>query len=604
MSDFRALRYNDGYLPLEDFGLIGDGTTAALVGRDGSIQWLCLPRFDSDPVLCGILDARKGGHFTVAPDDVREARQYYEPDTAVLVTEMRTPTVLVKITDALALRQGAALTEDVAAGRCELLRQVEVLSGETDVKVELEVRGGARLAPSGGGFTVRCARWPDLDLHLMASPALSAMPGRVPLKAGEALRLSLRWSRGTHRYQALQVPELLETTMAGWRRWVQHIEYDGPRKDAVLRSAITLKLMDYTANGSIIAAPTSSLPEAIGGPRNWDYRYAWIRDAAFAVYALRRVGLSHESAAFLGWVLDAVEAEEHPRVLYTIDGRNPPPEVEDRELEGYRRSRPVRWGNGAADQRQNDVFGEILDCAYQWARWGGEIDAPLWARLKFFIESARRSWRKPDHGIWEVRTAERLFTYSAALCQVALDRGARMCELFRLEGDGAAWRKEADRIRDAILEMSWDETQQALTEHLGGPGGLDASLLSLPLRRVIPADHPRMLATTDAIAKRLSAGDGLLFRYIPEESPDGLEGHEGAFLLCSFWLVDNLTYQGRLEEALDLYGSLCDRGGALGLLPEQIEPGTGAFLGNYPQAFSHIGVISSGVNLMRRLNER
>jgi GH15 family glucan-1,4-alpha-glucosidase len=327
-----------------------------------------------------------------------------------------------------------------------------------------------------------------------------------------------------------------------------------------------------------------------------------VRDAAFSVYALRRIGLVHEAAGFLGWVLDAAEKGGRPRVLYDLDGKQPPPEREDSELEGYRRSKPVRWGNAAAEQLQHDVYGEILDCAYQWAAHGNIIDEKLWARLRSRVEAASQEWNTPDRGIWEVKTLGRPFTYSAALCQVALDRGARLAERYRLPGDYKGWREAAEKIKQAILEKSWDPEVKALTEHLGR-GGLDASLLSLPLRRVIPADDPRMVATAAAIQERLGAGSGLLYRYLPRESPDGLPGHEGAFLLCSFWLVDNLALQGRLEAAMELYDSLCARAGELGLLPEQIDPGSGTFLGNYPQAFSHIGLISSGVNLSRLITK-
>jgi len=276
--------------------------------------------------------------------------------------------------------------------------------------------------------------------------------------------------------------------------------------------------------------------------------------------------------------------------------------LRDTVLESYRRSAPVRWGNAAADQQQHDVYGEILDCAYQWAARGGEITPELWTQLRTLIEAAREEWNCPDQGIWEVRTAGRRFTYSAALCQVALDRGVRLAERFALLGDAQGWRATAAHIQQTILDRAWDSQVASLTKHLGG-GGLDASLLSLPLRRVIAADHPKMVATTAAISKRLGAGNRLLYRYLPDESPDGLSGHEGAFLLCSFWLVDYLAKQGRLVEATDLYDSLCARANPLGLLPEQIDPTSGLFLGNYPQAFSHVGLISSGVNLARLLRQ-
>lgn len=381
------------------------------------------------------------------------------------------------------------------------------------------------------------------------------------------------------------------------------IDYAGPQAPLVRRSVMVLKLLDHFENGAIVAAPTSSLPEAIGGSRNWDYRFVWIRDAAFSVYAFHRVGMAREASAFLGWVLDAIDRHGRPKVLYDLDGKAPPSEHVGEDLEGYRRSHPVRWGNAAYEQHQHDVYGEIVDCAYQWSRHDGVIDPMLWHKLQALIEAARREWRTPDHGIWEVRTAGRPFTYSAALCQVALDRGARLAEQFNLPGDARGWRSTADEIRDAILKEAWSDTLHSLTEHLGG-GALDASLLALPLRRVIPADDSRMVATTEAVVKHLGAGHGLLYRYIPDDSPDGLPGHEGAFLMCSFWLVDNLAKQGRLEEAMDLYDSLCARAGSLGLLPEQIDPTSGTFLGNYPQAFSHIGLISSGINLARLMQQR
>ncbi|HUF83434.1 MAG TPA: glycoside hydrolase family 15 protein [Acidimicrobiia bacterium] len=597
-AGFAPVRAIDGYLPLEDHGLVGDGTTAALVGRDGAVSWLCVPRFDADPLFCRILDAGRGGAFTIAPEGLVESRQRYEPDTGVLVTELRGETGLVRVTDALTLRSGAALHEDVPAGRSELLRRVEAVEGPAQLRVEIEPYGGADVSPRAEGLELRCRARPDLDLEVDATRKLDGPRSVHRLERGDRMYVVLRWSRGPRRLIHRDPEESLRNTVAAWREWVRCFEYAGPQEELVRRSAITLKLLDHVENGAILAAPTSSLPEAIGGPRNWDYRYAWVRDAAFSVYALRRIGLTDEARRFLAWVLDASSHGGRPRVLYDLDGQPAPPEREDGELEGYRRSRPVRWGNAASDQRQHDVYGEILDCAYQWSASGAEIDQSLWRRLSEMVDAAGREWHEPDRGIWEVRTPGRPFTYSAALCQVALDRGARLSDRHGLPGDPAGWRKRAAEIVETILDAAWDDEQGSLTEHLGG-GGLDASLLALSLRRVVPADHPRMVATVDAVADRLSPGDGLLYRYLPGESPDGLPGHEGAFLLCSFWLVDNLASQGRVDEAGELYDSLCARAGPLGLLPEQIDPSTDAYLGNYPQAFSHVGLVSSGYNLSR-----
>jgi alpha,alpha-trehalase len=598
MTSFAPLRPVKGYFPLEDYGLIGDGTTAALVGRDGSVDWLCLPRFDSPPLFMRILDVSRGGAFKITVDDFVESRHYYEDETAVLVTELRGKTGLVRITDALGLSPDAELIHDVRSSRSELVRSVEVLDGSVSLQVHVDPYGGAVAEREGEALRLRCHERPALDLLIASTKRLDGLKSTLALRQGERCCIALRWN-GWSAGERVEDDERMASTRGAWRKWMDRLRYSGPQEALVRRSAITLKLLDHFENGAIVAAPTSSLPEAIGGPRNWDYRYTWIRDAAFSVYAFNRIGMEREAAGFLRWVLDAVDSGDRPRVLYDLDRTLPPPEREDDKLEGYRGSRPVRWGNAAADQRQHDVFGEILDCAYQWAAHHGSIDEALWGKLHEFVEMAGREWRQPDHGIWEVRVPGRVFTYSAALCHVALTRGAILAERHGLPGDITAWRAEAARIKEAVLEESWSEKLNSMTEHVGTEGGLDASLLSLPLRRVLPADHPRMVATTEAVARHLGAGDGLLYRYDPDESPDGLAGHEGAFLLCSFWLVDNLARQGRTEEAATLYDSLCARANPVGLLPEQIDPGSGAFLGNFPQAFSHVGLISSGINLAR-----
>jgi GH15 family glucan-1,4-alpha-glucosidase len=469
-----------------------------------------------------------------------------------------------------------------------------VLAGSARIDVRVEPRGGALAHPAFSGLEARVSSRPDLRLHLRANRPLTGLQSVHALAEGDRLDLVLSWGR-FHRHHRFDGDAMLQETAGAWRRWMTNFRYDGPQEPMVRRAAITLKLCDHWANGSLVAAPTSSLPAPVGGIRNWDYRYAWIRDAAFAVFALRRIGFANEADAFLGWVLDAFEQSQWPRIMYTLAGGPVPEEWEDTQLAGYRNSAPVRWGNGAADQRQHDVYGEVLDCADQWVRGGGQLEPTLWSRLAGLAEEAERAWRQPDQGIWEIRSEGRVFTYSAAL---ALDRAAAIAERLSLPGPVAHWRSAAATIRTAVLEEAWDEDAKTLCEHLGG-GGVDASLLALPLRHVVPANHPRMVATTRAIVDRLGAGGGLLYRYRHDDSPDGISGDEGAFLLCSFWLVDNLVGQGRLDEAEEVYASLCARASPLGLLSEQIDPSTGEFIGNFPQAFSHIGVIASGVTLAR-----
>jgi GH15 family glucan-1,4-alpha-glucosidase len=333
------------------------------------------------------------------------------------------------------------------------------------------------------------------------------------------LDLVLSWGR-IHRHHPLDVEARLSETVDAWQRWMTGFHYNGPEPAMVRRAAITLKLCDHWTNGSLVAAPTSSLPAPVGGIRNWDYRYTWIRDAAFAVFALRRIGFVNEADAFLGWVLDAFERSRTARIMYTLDGNPVPDEWEDSELEGYRRSAPVRWGNGAADQRQHDVYGEVLDCADQWVKLGGRLDPVLWEGLSGIADTASKAWREPDQGIWEVRSSGRIFTYSAAMCQVALDRAAAIADRIGLTGSVARWRSEAADLRDTILTRAWNEDAKTLSEHLDGGDSVDASLLALPLRGVIPADHPKKIATTAAIMDRLSAGDGLLYRYRHDKSPE------------------------------------------------------------------------------------
>ena len=605
----RPLTRLDGHLPIEDHGLIGDGATCALVGRDGSIPWLCLPDFDSRPFLAGLLDAERGGSLTVAPAELRASAQRYLGDTGVLVTELHGPDGVLEVTDCLTLRTGADLGELVPSGRGELLRLARVVSGTVEVDVRLRPLDPVQVTREAGGWRVHWPARADLPLALWCSHGLDvardgSIGGRVTLSAGEQLTVALHWSGSTRILHRTDPAQLVDRTVDAWQRWAGRLDYQGPQRDLVRRSAVTLKLLDHAPTGAIMAAATSSLPEALGGERNWDYRYTWVRDAAFSTYALRRIGMTSESESFLAWTLANAEREGGVGIMYALDGRPPSTEWQDVSLAGYRGSGPVRWGNGAAGQHQHDVYGELLDVAWQWVRSGGRVDEYLWALLTRLTEQAVERWATPDHGIWEIRDTGRPFTYSVALCSVAVDRALRIAEQCRLPHPRERWRAELDRMRTALLDRAWDPDRQTFTEHLAdaqgdGRGGLDGSLLALPLRRVVAADDPRMVATTEAVRRELDAGDGLLYRYLHTESPDGLEGQEGAFLLCSFWLVDNLTGQGRLEEAHDLYDRLCARASETGLLAEEVDPGTGAFLGNFPQAFSHVGVISSGWALAR-----
>jgi alpha,alpha-trehalase len=471
------------------------------------------------------------------------------------------------------------------------------VEGRVRVEVAFAPRGRCHARPRGHGVQVVMHERFELDLQLSSSLPLEGLRATFELGQGERAHFMLRWKGGHFYHHPKEPHEQVESTARAWRAWARCITYEGPRKDLVRRSAITIKLLDNFENGAVIAAPTTSLPEWIGADLNWDYRYVWIRDAAFSVYALTRIGLTSEAGAFLGWVLDQVERHTKPKLLYTVLGDDPEPEWEDPTLEGYRRSPPVRFGNGAADQRQDDVYGEIIDCAYQWVRHRETIRPALWQKLCGFVERAARDWDGDDHGIWELRNEGRPYTYSAALCHVAVDRMAKLGEQLGSVEQCGRWRATAEEIRDGIIERAWDEKLRSFTMWLGG-GGLDASILCLPLRRVVEATHPRMEASINTIAERLSGGGGLIHRFLDSESPEPLP-KEGAFLLCSFWLVENLVLLGRKEEAMELFESLCDRATPLGLLSEEIDPSSGAFLGNFPQAFSHIGVIAAGVRLGR-----
>ncbi|MGB3483238.1 MAG: glycoside hydrolase family 15 protein [Mycobacterium sp.] len=609
----RHFTARDGFLPIEDHGLIGDGSTCALVRRDGTISWLCLPQFDAAPLLVSLLDLDRGGQWSIEPVGLRGGGQRYHDDTAILTTTLTGSDGIVEVTDFFAMRSGADLSEIVPAGRGQLIRIARVVEGSVDLKIHFQPRRVTSAGRTGNAWTIDSPDHPDLPLQLRTSHPLehradNSLTTTITLRAGQTYESTLAWSADSQVHIGTSAQTLAARTAAVWRGWAAKIDYAGPQHHLVRRSALTLKLLDHASTGGIMAAATSSLPEWVGGERNWDYRYTWVRDAAFSTYALRRIGLTSEANAFLSWTLHCAERDGGPSIMYALDGGQPPSEISDPDLRGWRETAPVRWGNGAAGQTQHDVYGELLDVAYQWVRAGGAVDNHLWTRIAGLADQAVANWRTPDHGIWEIRDAERPFTYSVAMCQVAVDRALQIAERTGRDCPTSTWRAARDEIRSALLDHAWDPQRQTLTEQLaadgGARGGLDGSLLALPLRRVIDFTDPRMVATVEAVRKDLDAGDGLLYRYRHDVSSDGLAGEEGAFLLCSFWLVDNLTGQGRIDEALTLYDSLCARANHVGLLSEEIDPRDGSFLGNFPQAFSHIGVIASGFRLARAIGSR
>jgi len=571
---------------------------------------MCLPQFDSEPFFTSLLDTDRGGEWSISPEGLRGGEQRYADDTAIVVTLLEGDGGAVEVTDFMALRSGADLTEIASATRGQFVRVARAVAGTVRLRVRFTPRSADRFGRLGGAYTVDSPDHPRLPLRLHSSHPLDddgagTLSTTVTLRAGETYESALAWSPDRQIPGDASTNALADRTAEAWRRWAAGVSYEGPQRHLVRRSAVTLKLLDHFSSGGIMAAATSSLPEWIGGERNWDYRYTWVRDAAFSTYALRRIGCTSEADAFLAWTLGCAERDGKPSIMYALDGGQPPAERVDPDLAGWRDSAPVRWGNGAAGQTQHDVYGELLDVAFQWVRAGGAVDDHLWAMLVDLTETAASRWRSPDHGIWEIRASGRPFTYSVGMCQVAVDRALRIAALTGRPCPETRWRHASKEIRDALLTGAWDSHRGTFTEQLAdddGIGrGLDGALLALPLRRVVDFTDPRMVATVEAVRRDLDAGGGLLYRYRHEVSGDGLDGEEGAFLLCSFWLVDNLTEQGRLDEALALYDSLCARANHVGLLSEEIDPRDGSFLGNFPQAFSHIGVIASGHRLARAI---
>lgn len=434
------------------------------MGRDRAISWLCLPEFDSPPFLAGILDAEYGGRFEIAPIDTIASYQRYTDDSCVLVTSLVSHRGVLQVTDALTLRSGADLSEPVPAGRSELLRHARAVGGDVPMRIALVPRVGVTFEALATGWRFDWEQDGTREIYLWSSVELRpdgrGLSATFTLRAGETLTMVLHWSG---RFRLRQHPEskkLIDQTVYAWRRWASSLDCEGSQAELMKRSALTLKLLDHAETGAILAAATSSLPEWPGAPRNWDYRYTWVRDASFSNYVFRRIGDPSDADVFLAWVLTNVERDGTPHVMYALDGSQPPDERQDPQLRGYRGSAPVRWGNGARRQLQHDVYGEIIDIAYQWSGSGKRVDPQLWAALTPIVEMAIKKWRVPDSGPWEIRGASRPFTYSAALCYVAIDRAIQIARRHGLPYPKRRWEATAREIRQAALTVCCSATSR------------------------------------------------------------------------------------------------------------------------------------------------
>jgi GH15 family glucan-1,4-alpha-glucosidase len=597
------------YEPIEHHGVIGDLQTVALVAVDGAIDYLCLPDLDSPSIFASLLDAKGGGRFAITPllEGARR-RQFYLPDSNILITRALTEGGVAEISDFMPIR-----ADDEQAHT--LIRRVKTVRGEVRYRMlcdprfdyarrghRVEIRKSEALfVPEGKGV-------PTLRFHT-AVPVREhegALVAEFTLRAGESASFVLDvalpgqpslWTSPD------SVPNAFKDTMNYWRSWVGRSTYKGRWREMVNRSALTLKMLTSQPHGSIAAAATFGLPEELGGERNWDYRYTWIRDASFTLYALMRLGYTEEAGAFMKW-LESRCGELNPdgslQIMYGLDGRHELPEESLSHLEGYKGSSPVRIGNGAYDQLQLDIYGELLDSVYLYNKFGEPISYDLWTNLVRLLNWVVDHWRHPDEGIWEVRGGRREFLYSRLMCWVALDRGLRLARSRSFPCPRDRWLKARDDIYQDIFETFWDPRLQAFIQ-AKGLDALDASSLMMPLVKFMGPRDPRWLSTLGKIEERL-VDDSLVYRYCPATgSPDGLHGTEGTFNMCTFWYVECLSRAGDVQRARFFFEKMLGYANHLGLYAEELGP-HGEHLGNFPQAFTHLGLISAAYNLDRRLS--
>ncbi|BBL78718.1 glucoamylase [Rubrobacter xylanophilus] len=594
------------YLPIEDHGIIGNLHTAALVGTDGTVDWMCLPRFDSPSVFAAILDDEKGGHFRLRPRRYIRSQQLYLPDTNVLLTRFLAEEGMAEVLDFMPILSGPH-------ERRRLVRSVRVVRGRMSFEVECRpafdyARRPHRLSTGGAGAVFEAG---DSALALSAGVPVRPGPGGAARAAfeleegGERVTFVLdEGRRGEPPREPMAEEEferLLGRTLDYWRRWISRSTYTGRWRELVNRSALVLKLMVYDPTGALVAAPTMGLPERVGGERNWDYRYTWLRDAAFTLYALLSIGFDEEAGNFMGWLTERCAQDDDGLLqpLYGIDGRAELPEETLDHLSGYRGSRPVRVGNAAYRQVQLDLYGAVLDAAYLYNKHGAPLDYDTWENLRRILGWLTENWRQPDEGIWEVRGGRRRFVSSRLMSWVALERAVRISRKRGLPAGEGRWVKERDAIYEEIMEKGWNERRRSFVQYYGSEA-LDASLLLMPLVKFVGPTDPRWLSTLDRIRHEL-AHDALVDRYrIGEAADDGLPGTEGSFSLCSFWLVECLTRAGRLEEARLAFEKMLSYANHLGLYAEEIGA-SGEALGNFPQALTHLSLISAAVHLDRAL---
>ncbi len=579
---------------LDRYAIVGDAGTAALIDDEGSIGWLCLPRFDSAPVFARILDPG-AGHLALRPAVPFTSTRTYVPGTAVLETTFETPAGSATVHDLFAAVTTPAKRRGLAPFR-PLIRRITVERGSVPMVAEVAPRD----AFGGGAYRLR-ARGGRLTADLGGRSLLVDAPGpwriegdtatvRFDARGGETAYVSMAFAGrdlGVVPYPPALAERAFDETVAFWRDWSGPAARGGG--EAVVRSAIVLKLLTFAPSGGIVAAPTTSLPEAIGGDRNWDYRYVWVRDASWTAQALTMLGYNDEADAYLTWAINAMRTSR-PRVhsLYTLYGNSRIPEREIEGLRGYRDSRPVRVGNAAVDQRQLDNWGHVVDIAYMLARRGRRLDRETREGVASLVRFVADHWREPDSGMWEVRSAPRHFVHSKVMAWVALDRGVRLAAEFGLRGDAEGWGRERDAVRAAILDRGIDPSTGAFRRAFDGDD-VDAALLLIGSTGFVPSTDARGERTIDVVRERLGHGD-LLRRY---DGDDGLEGDEGAFIACSFWLARALADAGRRHEAEEAFAAACAHANDVGLLPEEVDVSSGGFLGNMPQALSHIALLQA-----------